>query len=105
MSQEPLTQQRYVERPRSWVVRLVGDRPGAVAVRLVLVSLLVGFLMTMFGIEPEALFRWVQDAIEDVFADSGHYLRQAFGYVLTGAAVVLPIWLLLRVMAVSRGRK
>jgi hypothetical protein len=100
-----MTEERYEDRRRSWMERVVGDRPAAVAVRLVLVSLFVGFLMSVFGIEPDAIFRWVQRTIEDVFADSGHYLRQAFGYVLTGAAIVLPIWILLRVMAMGRGRK
>ena len=90
---------------RTALQRIIGDRPGAVMLRLVLVSAFVGFLMSIFGVEVEALFAWVQRAIADVFDNSGHIMRQAITWTLTGAAVVIPIWIILRLMSAGRGRR
>jgi len=89
---------------RSTLTRLMGDRPSAVLLRLVLVSLLVGFLMSVFGLDAGRLLAWLQQGLREVFEDSGHFVRQAGGYVLTGAAVVVPVWLLLRLLAAGRRR-
>ncbi|MGV3650111.1 MAG: DUF6460 domain-containing protein [Devosia sp.] len=92
-------------RRRTALQRIVGDRPGAVLLRLVLVSLFVGFLMSTFGIEVEAVFDWVQRSIADVFDNSGHIVRQAITWTLTGAAIVIPVWLVMRLMSAGRGRR
>jgi hypothetical protein len=81
---------------RSGVERLIGGRPLSVAIKLVVLSALVGFFMTMFGFDAVDLFNGLVRMIEDALRDSGGLIRQIFAYVLTGAAVVVPIWLIIR---------
>lgn len=87
--------------PRSAPERLFGGRPGSVIVKLVLLSLLVGFVMSVFGFNAADLVRGVADAMRDVLRDGGGVIRQLGGYIVAGAAIVVPVWLLLRL---TRGR-
>ena len=81
--------------------RLLGDRPGAVIFRLVLLSLVVGFLMSVFGINVQHLVRGVVQLFRDTMRDGTAMLGSLAGYMVTGAALVVPVWLLLRL---TRGR-
>jgi hypothetical protein len=82
---------------RSPLERLIGGRPLSVALRLVLLSLLVGFVMSIFGFNAADLVRGTIDMVREALRDGAGMFRHMGGYILTGAAVVVPIWLLLRV--------
>lgn len=81
---------------RSGLERVLGGSPVGVMVRLVLISLLAGFVMSVFGFDAGDLIRGAVQTVRDAIQDGAGMLRQLGGYVLTGAAVVVPIWLLLR---------
>ena len=81
---------------RSGIERLMGGRPGAVILRLVLISLLVGFVMSVFGFNASDLVRGAIFAVRDAFRDGAGLFRQLGSYILAGAAIVVPLWLLLR---------
>jgi len=83
---------------RSGLERLLGDRPGSLVVKLVVISLIVGFVMSVFGFDAADLVRGAVEAIRDTIKDGGAVFRQLGGYVLTGAAIVLPVWLILRLL-------
>lgn len=89
---------------RSPLVAILGDTPGRVFVRLVLMSLLVGFLMAMFGVSPQDVFRSVERFFAGIFDNGFGVLRDAWGYVLTGAMVVIPVWILMRLFSAGRRR-
>ncbi len=95
------------ERPdvsNSFVARFVGGSPIAVALRLIVVSLVVGFLLDAFGLEPAALFqdvvRMARRIVENGFSD----LRQIGRIMLTGAIVVVPVWIILRLLDAGKTR-
>ena len=85
-------------------VRIV---PGFVStiVKLALVCLFVGFLLAFFDIDPVALMHNFPDAIQSVFEVVADLIRWAVPYVLLGAVVVVPIWLVFFLLRVARGRK
>ena len=89
---------------RSPLVAILGDTPSRVFVRLVLMSLLVGFLMAMFGVSPHDVFRSVERFFAGIFDNGFGVLRDAWGYVLTGAMVVIPVWILMRLFSAGRRR-
>jgi hypothetical protein len=93
---EQMTEQ---PRPSSRLERLFGGRPGGVIVRLVLVSLAVGFLMAMLGLDPQSLVHGIIDLVQDTLRDSTGMLKSMAGYVAAGAAIVVPVWLVLRLTA------
>ena len=89
------------ERP-SKLERLLGDRPGALILRLVLISLVVGFSMSVFGLNVQGLVHGTVELFRDALRDSTGVLRSFAGYVATGAAIVVPVWLVLRLTSRRR---
>jgi hypothetical protein len=88
----------------SALARFLGGSPLYVAVRLVVVSFIVGILMVMWGYEPGdildgmvALFRRLADFALTDFHQFGRIL-------LTGAIIVVPIWFVLRLLDARRPR-
>ena len=83
----------------SVLTRFFGGSPLTVAVRLVVVSLLVGLVMTWLQIDPMDLFLDLQRGFVRLWGTGFVALHQIGNTVLAGAAVVLPVWLVLRVLS------
>ena len=83
---------------RSALERLLGDRPGSLAIKLLLISLFVGFIMSVFGFDAADLVRGAAEAVRDMIRDGGAVFRQLGTYIVTGAAIVVPVWLILRLL-------
>ncbi|CAH1659274.1 MAG: integrase [Chelatococcus sp.] len=82
--------------------RFLGGSPGAVLVRLVFLSILVGALMAFLGITPFSLVEGVVRFIDRIFGRGLETLMEVGQWLVYGAIIVVPIWLLLRVT--SKGR-
>ncbi len=80
----------------------LGGSPGGVAVRLIVMSLLVGFLMSIFGISPRDIVASAERLFRDIFENGFEVFDNLFGYVLAGAIIVIPIWLVARILASGR---
>jgi len=76
--------------------RIFGGSPIGVLVRLALLSIVVGFILHAANIDPEDIFRSLQDLIHRIWNLGLEPLRWLWRYFLIGAVVVLPIWLLIR---------
>jgi hypothetical protein len=80
------------------VGRFLGGSPAMVAVRLIVVSFVVGIVLETFGFDPATLLaeavRTVRQIIELGFSD----LHEVGRILLTGAMVVVPVWLVLRLV-------
>lgn len=79
-------------------------RPGRTLFRLLLASFIVGLLMSVFGLRPEALLHSLGAVAGDLFDRVVGALRWAVPYVLLGAVIVGPIWLVLTLLRALRGR-
>jgi hypothetical protein len=82
--------------------RFLGDSPGRTIVKLIVASLVVGFLMRFFGIRP-----WdIVDQVRFFFLDLWYTGFDAFGqfgsYLMLGATVVLPLFILIRLLSLRR---
>ncbi len=91
-------------RSASAVNGFLGGSIATVAVRLLVVSFVVGLFLTMFGFDPEDIYlRFV--ALVRHIVDFGLTDLHRFGRILlTGAMLVVPIWLILRLMDTRRTR-
>jgi hypothetical protein len=82
--------------------RFVGGSPAMVAVRLIVVSFVVGVVLETFGLDPATLFadalRSARQIVEFGLSD----IRQVGRVLVTGAMVVVPVWLVLRLLDFSR---
>ena len=83
-------------RRRSGIERFFGGSPGGVIVRLLLLSLVVGFLMSVFGVRPLDVVDGAINLFRDAMRDGFGVFRNIGAYILTGAVLVVPIWFLIR---------
>lgn len=91
-----------IERSHGPVTRFLGGTPLRVAVRLVVLSVLVGMVMQFFGWHPRDVLLALQDAVRDVWQMGFGALDNAFGWFLLGAAVVVPVFLVARLLSFRR---
>ncbi len=89
-------------RPPSALQRFLGGSPFGVFVRLLLLSVLVGAGMALFGLTPGEIF-WRSYDMVRVLIEHGLDTFHEFGnWILAGAMVVVPLWLLSRFLAFNR---
>ena len=84
--------------------RFLGGDPLSVFFRLVLLSILIGVVLSAFGLDPfnivESIFRLIRRVWEMGF----DAIAWVWRYFLLGAVIVIPIWLILRFVNAPRGR-
>jgi hypothetical protein len=76
----------------------LGGSPLNVAVRLFFISLVVGALLMWLDLRPIDILRGVQDFIDRIYKLGFGAVRELVSYVLAGAVIVVPAWLVLRLM-------
>lgn len=62
--------------------------------RILLASLVVGMAMAWFEVSPRDLLRYVTGLANHVIDNAQAWVGWAVSYVLLGAVIVVPIWLL-----------
>ncbi|MBX2806064.1 MAG: hypothetical protein KTR19_08835 [Hyphomicrobiales bacterium] len=76
--------------------QFLGGSPLAVALRLIIISIIVGIVLTALGYNPRDLATAIAQLFEAI-ADLGFdWVESAIQYFLLGAVIVIPIWLILR---------
>ena len=79
--------------------RFLGGSPGSVLVKLVFLSLLVGAFLAFLDITPFDLIEGVVGWLRSVLDLSFDTVRDLARWVLYGAVVVVPLWLVSRVLS------
>ena len=100
MSQQSLESQKS----RDHVHRFFGGPPMTVIGRLILLSILVGVVLTAIGLDPWNIIDSVRRLIVHIWDMGFDAVRWVWRYLLLGAAVVVPIWLVVRLMRVAKGQ-
>lgn len=78
--------------------RMLGDTPGRTLVKLVIISVVVGFVMTMLGLSPWDLVRWIEHGVGDLWRSGFAAIGRVGDYLLVGAMIVVPVFILLRIL-------
>ena len=76
--------------------RLLGGPPLAVVIRLLLLCLLVGIILSALGFSPTNIVDRLLGMIESIWSLGWDAIRGLGTYLLLGAVVVIPIWLIVR---------
>ena len=84
------------------VNRVLGDTPARTVLKLIVVSLIVGFIMAVFGIVPMDLLNGIRDFILDLWHTGFAALGRVGDYLLLGATIVIPAFILLRLLSFRR---
>lgn len=82
--------------------RFLGDSPLRVLLKLVVVSLLVGVVMSTFGWSPYDVLYGIEDFFVRLWNMGFGAIDRVVGYVLLGAAIVVPAFLVLRLFSLRR---
>ncbi len=94
---------RWQDQNASALRRFIGGSPLAVAVKLVVVSFIVGMLLMWLHISPADVFQQLVDLADRLYDLGFRSLRDVGTYLFAGAAIVLPVWLIIRLLS-FRGR-
>lgn len=74
--------------------------------KLVLLSFVVGLVFAILGIDPLDLWRNFGDTIQRMWELLGDTVQWGFKYAILGAVVVLPVWIIYRLLrAVAAPKK
>src|SRR3954462_14591231 len=87
------------------VNRFLGGSPLAVLGKLILLSILIGVVLSALGLDPLNIVKSVTDLIRNVWNMGFDAIRWLWQYFLLGAVLVIPIWLTLRLVRAPKGRQ
>lgn len=82
--------------------RFLGDSPLRVLVKLIVISFLVGVVMSYMGWSPYDVIDAIGDALSGIWNMGFDTLYRFWGYFLIGAVIVVPAFFLLRLLSYRR---
>lgn len=80
----------------------LGDTPLRVFFKLAIISLIVGVVMRAFGWMPLDIARMVRSLAQRIWNMGFAALADVADYLIVGAAVVIPVFILLRLFAYNK---
>jgi len=84
--------------------RFLGGSPAQVLLRLVFLSFVVGIILSALNLDPLDLVDMSVEFISRLWDMGFHAIGRLGNYLVIGAMVVLPIWLVSRLLAMGRPR-
>jgi ABC-type proline/glycine betaine transport system permease subunit len=78
--------------------RFLGDTPMRTIIKLVILCVVVGFIMSTFGLSPMDVLYWVRKTFLDLWRSGFATLGKVGNYMLLGAAIVIPLFIILRIL-------
>jgi hypothetical protein len=86
------------------MTKVFGGSPLAVLVRLALVSILVGVVLAALGLDPFDIIHSIERLIRSIWNMGWDAVRWLWRYFLLGAVIVIPIWIITRLLNAPRGK-
>jgi hypothetical protein len=106
--QRPAAEQHRfgAETPRedTTLTRFLGGPPGSVFLRLLFVCLIVGAFLMWLDIRPWDVFLGLKQLVDRLWNLGFGAIREIADYILAGAVLVVPVWVVLRLMSMRNGR-
>ena len=84
------------------LTQFLGDTPLRVLLKLTVLSLVVGLVMNAFGWSPLDLLWGLRDFLEGIWNMGFAAIERFAGHFLIGAAVVVPAFILIRLLSYRR---
>jgi hypothetical protein len=86
------------------VTKVFGGSPVAVFGRLVLLSILIGVILSALGLDPFDIVHSIERLIRSLWNLGFDAFRWLWRYFLLGAVIVIPVWILMRLFNAPRGK-
>lgn len=84
------------------IARWMGGSPFWVLIRLLLLSVVVGVILSALGLDPMNILTSLESLVRHLFNFGFDTVERLWRYFLLGAVIVIPLWLITRLA--SRGR-
>jgi hypothetical protein len=81
------------------LTNLLGGTPTRVLIKLLVLSVIVGALLYWSGLTPAGLIRGFGNMLESLLGTGWDAVRRVGEFALYGAMIVVPIWLVARLLA------
>lgn len=78
---------------------LLGDTPGRVIVKLLIFSVLIGIIMSLLGWTPMDVVWKILHFFTSLWSMGFSAFSKLFDVILVGAAVVVPVFIIMRVLS------
>lgn len=76
----------------------LGGHPLTVAFRLAILSLIAGMVLSFLGVTPRNFFYVIDDFARRIYDLGFGAVEWVFQYLILGAMLVVPVWLILRLL-------
>jgi hypothetical protein len=86
------------------VNRFLGGSPLAVLAKLVLLSILIGVVLSALGLDPWDIVSSIRRLFRNLWEMGFDAVRWLWQYFLLGAVIVIPIWVIMRLLNAPKGR-
>ena len=86
------------------VAKIFGGSPLGVLFCLVLVSILVGVILSAIGLDPFDIIHSIERLFRTIWNMGFDAVRWLWRYFLLGAVIVILIWLIMRIVNAPRGK-
>ena len=93
---KPVAKEHDPDGPNTFL----GGSPMGVLVRLAVLSLVVGVILSALGITPDNIIWRIRDLLQRIYDLGFGAFKTLLGYLLLGAIIVVPIWLISRLAQV-----
>ena len=80
------------------LTRFLGDTPFRVFIRLLVLSFIVGLVLATPDIHPFEIFSWLERVTRRIWEMGFEAIERGLGYLLLGALIVVPAFLIMRVL-------
>ena len=88
----------------SSMTRFFGGPPLSVIFRLVLLSILIGVILEVLGLDPWNILQSLRTLVQRIWDMGFDAVRWLWRYLVLGAAIVVPVWLVMRLMRAAKGQ-
>ena len=86
------------------VNRFLGGSPLAVLAKLILLSILIGVVLSALGLDPWDIVSSIRRLFRNLWEMGFDAVRWLWQYFLLGAVIVVPIWVIMRLLNAPKGR-
>ncbi len=84
------------------LTRFLGGSPGRIAIQLIAMSFVVGIILSVLGVSPYDILAGLERLVRRIYDMGFGTIEWIFRYFLLGAVVVVPVWLIMRLLRMGR---
>ena len=85
------------------LARFLGDSPLRVFLRLLVLSFIVGLVLSALNIRPSQVYFWIERTVTRIYDMGFEFVEEGLNYLVVGALIVIPIFVVMRLFKMGSG--